>query len=156
MFKEIVVLPKRAIPDIDTPLNWAMISVVTQEGYWPEYNEKNCKKVLRLAFHDADPANPHNPHQATEEQLFTKQRANLILDFVDEVKNQIDMLVVHCEAGVSRSPAIAAVIAKILFDDDSAFFKPPFTPNMHVYRTLLNAAYERNCYDISSSDFGYF
>lgn len=143
MFKEIVVLPKRAIAEIDTPLSWGMISVVTHEGSWPEYNEKNNKGVLRLAFHDADPNNPHNPHIATDDQLFSEKRANQIIDFVAEIKDEIDMLVVHCEAGVSRSPAIAAVLAKIHFGDDKAFFKAPFTPNMHVYRVMLDTAHER-------------
>lgn len=143
MVKEIVVLPKRAIPEIDTPLNWAMISIATYKDHWPEYNEENCKKVLRLAFHDADPKSTVNPCHAKGDDLFTEARAHMIIDFVEEVKDEIDMLVVHCEAGVSRSPAIAAVIAKILFNDDSTFFKAPFTPNMHVYRVMLNTAHER-------------
>ena len=142
MIKDIVVLPRRAISEIDTPLSWAMISIATQEGTWPSYDEKNCKKVLRLAFHDADPNNPHNPHHATEDQLFNEKRANLILDFLNEI-NEVDMLVVHCEAGVSRSPAIAAVLAKVLYGDDSQFFKAPFTPNMHVYRVMLDVAHDR-------------
>jgi predicted protein tyrosine phosphatase len=143
MFKEIVVLPRRAIAEIDTPLSWGMISVATHEDTWPEYNKENNKGVLRLAFHDSDPNNKHNPHIATPEQLFGEKRANLIIDFVAEIKDEIDMLVVHCEAGVSRSPAIAAVISKIHFGDDKAFFKAPFTPNMHVYRVMLDTAHER-------------
>ena len=107
------------------------------------YNEENNKGVLRLAFHDSDPNNKHNPHIATEEQLFGEKRANLIIDFVAEIKDKVDMLVVHCEAGVSRSPAIAAVLAKIHFGDDKAFFKAPFTPNMHVYRVMLDTAHAR-------------
>lgn len=143
MIKDIIVLPRRAIPELDTPLSWAMISIATHEDTWPEYDEKNCKKVLRLAFNDADFKNSDNPNNegTTEDQLFDKKRANLILDFINEV--EVDMLVVHCEAGVSRSPAIAAVIAKILFNDDSKFFKAPYTPNMHVYRVLLDTAHER-------------
>jgi predicted protein tyrosine phosphatase len=143
MLKDIVVLPRRAIEEIDTPLAWAMISIATEEGTWPEFDDKNNKGVLRLAFHDSDPNNTHNPHIATEEQLFNSMRANLVLDFVEEKKRDIDMLVVHCEAGVSRSPAIAAVISKVVFGEDKDFFLPPFTPNMHVYRVMLDTAHAR-------------
>ena len=141
--KDIVVLPRRAIPEIDTPLSWAMISIATHEDTWPEYNKKNNKGVLRLAFHDSDPKSTVDPCHSTGDQLFNVKRANIIIDFVTEIKDEVDMLVVHCEAGVSRSPAIAAVISKILFGDDKAFFKAPYTPNMHVYRVMLDTAHER-------------
>lgn len=140
--KYIVVLPKRAIPNLDTPLSWAMISIATYEGTWPEYDETNCKKVLRLAFHDIDPKSTTDFCHAKEDQLFNEKRANLIIDFVEEVKDDIDMLVVHCEAGLSRSPAIAAAISKVIFGDDAAFFKVPYVPNMYVYRIMLKTAYK--------------
>jgi len=109
------------------------------------FDKSNCffEGVLRLSFYDSDPNNKHNPHIAPEGQLFDEKRANLVIDFVAEVKDEIDMLVVHCEAGVSRSPAIAAVLAKIHLGDDKAFFKAPFTPNMHVYRVMLDTAHAR-------------
>jgi len=138
--KEIIVLPKRAIPQLESPLYWAMISVVTLENTWPENSDQNCKKTLRLAFHDADP----NCFDTTgyEDELFDEKRANLICDFVNEIKDEVDMLVVHCEAGVSRSPAIAGAISKFMFDDDSKFFKSPYTPNMYVYRKLLETYFK--------------
>ena len=140
---EIVVLPKRAVPGIDTPLSWAMISIATKYD-WPEFDEKNCVKATRLSFEDKDPSayllkdDPNNPMK-----LFTEKQANMVIDFVEEVKDKIEMLVVHCEAGISRSPAVAGAISKVLFGDDSAFFKGPYKPNMHVYRTIIDAAHKR-------------
>lgn len=137
--EDIVVYPARAIPHIDTPLPWAMISIVTFENTWPDYNSKNCKKVLRLAFHDATPDSPNT----LKDHLFNIHLANMILDFVEEVQHEIKMLVVHCEAGLSRSPAIAAAISNWYFQDDKKYFKPPYFPNNFVYRTLMQCVRQR-------------
>ena len=52
-------------------------------------------------------------------------------------------ILVHCDAGWSRSPAVAAALTKsLLGQDDSHLFKAK-SPNMLVYRTLLNVYYER-------------
>lgn len=144
MFKDIVVFPKRAIPSLDTPLPWAMISVSTVAGEWPEYDDKNCKAVLRMSFHDADPESM-NPSPLTKpEDYFDDLQANKVLDFVESIENiGVNMLVVHCEAGISRSPAIAAAIANRYFHNDKEYFEPPYCPNMHVYRKLMNAVQER-------------
>jgi hypothetical protein len=40
---------------------------------------------------------------------------------------------------VSRSPAVAAALSKVLTGDDAAFFGGRYRPNMRVYRTLLEA-----------------
>jgi len=44
-------------------------------------------------------------------------------------------MVVHCEAGMSRSPAVAAAIAEHLGDDPLPYFAR-YTPNAHVFRML--------------------
>ena len=51
-------------------------------------------------------------------------------------------VVLHCDAGMSRSPGLAAALSKVLVGDDTEFFKR-YRPNMRVYRTLLERYYEQ-------------
>lgn len=47
-------------------------------------------------------------------------------------------------AGYSRSPAVAAAIAKAFGVDDEEYFSGGrYCPNRHVYRTMLNEFAER-------------
>jgi protein-tyrosine phosphatase len=43
---------------------------------------------------------------------------------------------VHCLAGVCRSPAVAAAISQIKYNDDSLYFDI-YHPNTLVYNTML-------------------
>lgn len=94
-----------------------------------------CRGILRLAFADADLA-------AGGEHLFDADDANAILDFVELHREHIARIVLHCDAGYSRSPGVAAALAVCLGQDDGEFFRR-YRPNMHVYRTLLNTWQER-------------
>lgn len=98
--------------------------------------------VLRLSFHDLDQTYPG--HAII---LFDTDMAHQIKGFVEErldwAKNPRSgwddlAIVVHCEAGISRSAAVAGALSKYLLGDDSKFFRTPYLPNRMVYRTLLN------------------
>lgn len=145
MFKSVIVLPKRAVPTLDTPLSWVMISIATEKDTWPEYDPKNCQKVLRMVFHDTS---PDAFGYVNKDFLFTEKQANLILDWVEGIENAADMLVVSCEAGLCRSAAVAAAISNRYFKDDKMFFRPPYVPNMYVYRTLMDKISKRGWKDI--------
>jgi predicted protein tyrosine phosphatase len=56
--------------------------------------------VLRLAFSDIEAI------QCAEDVLFSPEHASAIVDFVERWRHA-DRLVVHCHAGVSRSPGVA-------------------------------------------------
>jgi predicted protein tyrosine phosphatase len=56
--------------------------------------------VLRLAFSDIVAA------EFAEDVLFSPEHASAIVDFVQRWRHA-DRLVVHCHAGVSRSPGVA-------------------------------------------------
>jgi predicted protein tyrosine phosphatase len=70
--------------------------------------------------------------------LFTKDHAKNILDFINEHKNNIELICVNCVAGISRSAGCAGALSKILNNDDEIFFKC-YLPNRLVYRTILEA-----------------
>jgi predicted protein tyrosine phosphatase len=90
----------------------------------------SCRGVLRLSFPDLDVPLSDGP------PLFCEEQAHAIWEFVLEHRPEVRRIVLHCDAGVSRSPAVAAAIARGLGLDDAEFFKR-YRPNMRVYRTLL-------------------
>lgn len=96
---------------------------------------KGCRGILRLSFPDLEIASP----EIAEEQLFSADHAREIWTFVSEHQPSIERIIVHCDAGKSRSPAVAAALAKRLNGDDAEFFGGRYTPNMRVYRLLLGA-----------------
>lgn len=66
--------------------------------------------------------------------------AQRIIRAVEQWKDKVDQIVVHCDAGYSRSPAVAAALALALNGrgaDDEFFVKGNYCPNMHVYNTML-------------------
>ena len=70
---------------------------------------KTCRGVLRLSFPDADvPSEQH-----AEDVLFSREHAMKVWTFVQQHLPEIERIIVHCDAGVSRSPAVAAAISSI-------------------------------------------
>lgn len=92
------------------------------------------KAVLHLSFDDV------------ENDLFramTCDDAEKIVAFCLKWLPKTD-LIVHCEAGVSRSAGVCAAILKRYEGSDTMIFdNPHFRPNMHCYRRVLDA-FERN------------
>lgn len=72
--------------------------------------------------------------------LFNSDHAHDILDFVNYHWPQINLLMVHCEHGLSRSPAVAAAIGRLKTGKTRRFFRDPYIPNGYVYRQILEAA----------------
>jgi predicted protein tyrosine phosphatase len=107
---------------------WAAISITTN-GDFPTLSEENRLGLLQLAF--ADTADPDR------DDSFTPARARNILDFVDQMWEQIDVLLIHCEAGLSRSPGVAAALSRIYYNDDGPWFEYDF-PNTLVYQRLVD------------------
>jgi len=90
--------------------------------------------VLRLQFHDLDQTYPS--HAII---LFDICMAHQIKDFVENYSGRDNLIVIiHCEAGISRSAAVAGALSKHFIGSDEKFFKTPYYPNRFVYRILLN------------------
>lgn len=68
---------------------------------------------------------------------FTRAQAVEILEFVEKFVNQVSLIVVQCQAGLSRSVAVASALSKIInYVDDGIYTKG--IPNMFVYTTILD------------------
>lgn len=137
MFAEIKVMPKGKVPDFQPGVPFAIIQISTAGGDWPLAQTENCVASFQIAFPDMDLPRP------SFKETFDNQKACSILDFVELVKDKIEVLAVHCEAGLSRSPAIAGALSKHFLGTDMVFFDAPFSPNMLVYRCMTNALQER-------------
>lgn len=74
--------------------------------------------------------------KVSEGHLFNKGQAELIWNFVDKYSNNLDLIVINCESGISRSAGVGAALSKILNGDDADFFKY-FIPNRLVYRKMM-------------------
>ena len=133
-----IALPKTAIPTIDKSdvikgHNWALISIDTHAD-WPELPESviqsdQFKGVLKLHFADIN-------RPLLTYILFDDDHAKQILEFYNKIKSDITLLVVHCQAAISRSPAVCAALSKIEGQSDEYFFNTAH-PNSLVYRKLL-------------------
>jgi predicted protein tyrosine phosphatase len=114
--------------------NWAVISIGE-----PNASDGDPKvadgwhAVLRLSFHDVTP----DSHALDSGYTFmTDEDAARIVDFVRKVAPDVDGILVHCRAGISRSAAVAKWICgqyRIPFNRDYDKW------NAHVYKLLCEA-----------------
>jgi predicted protein tyrosine phosphatase len=113
---------------------YAVISISDPGTRKPQIRKSILFRVaLFLKFHDAeDEIHP-------DIVLMKPAHAKRIWRFVREHQDKIGTLVVQCEQGASRSPAVAAAICRTLGDDDSRFFEE-YVPNRYVYTLLLETA----------------
>jgi len=132
---QFIIQDERLIKTYDFKEKHIVISI-TSPGYeHPKLPElKSRIGLLQIKFHDIDKT---IISKGKEYPAFTKEQAKEIWKFFQSYKLKVNSVVVQCEVGVSRSPAVAAALAKIIGQDDSKFFKY-YVPNMFIYRLLLN------------------
>jgi predicted protein tyrosine phosphatase len=79
-----------------------------------------------------------------EADLCQATDAKAIVDLV-EAHPEARNIVIHCTAGKSRSAAVAAALHKVLNGSDAPIFdNKRYSPNMRVYRMVLEEWYERH------------
>ena len=94
--------------------------------------------VLHLHFNDTD-------SRDIADGGIDESIAMEIKRFLEKYANnpEIDLIIVHCEAGQSRSAGVAGAILKKYTNDDMQIFGDKrYSPNMLVYRTVLNKLME--------------
>ena len=141
---KLLVLGRSAAADFTFDRPWACISIGTEPGDWPKINRCQLVDLLQVAFFDLD----RMPDISDTEEivLFNEDHARQIWEFVDAVWDRVDLLLVHCLAGVARSPAVAAAIARVKYGDDKLYFKC-YIPNSLVYRTMVEYSLRNNMHD---------
>ena len=82
------------------------------------------------------------------ETPMSESDAKTIVDAFMKYKDRVEQIIVHCDAGYSRSPAVAAALAKALGMSDEVYFSSgQYCPNRHVYRMMMNELAARNFFD---------
>jgi len=160
------VLSRDTMEDFTTEENHIIISISD-----PNSEKVNIKSkplaIISLQFHDVDhrikkqkdclqcggtgksdlfpDINGGHCYACTDKmelKIFDETYAAQILDFVAAFKDTVELIVVHCEAGISRSSATAGALSLILNCEDQYFFDH-YLPNALVYRKILTVAMQR-------------
>lgn len=142
---KIIVRNRPQAETVDPPeVSHLIVSISTpgDEPAKPKTNEHTIL-MLKFQFHDADrevlPGTAAWSYFGGDVQLFTAEMAEQIVDVLSEE----NVLIVHCDAGQSRSAGVAAAVSKWFNGTDDDYFRPPYTPNRLVYRMMLEALVER-------------
>ena len=106
--------------------------------------ENRVTAILPLTFCDADrPGKDVYGKETAVSGLMGETDAQRIAIFVRTHRDK--RIIVHCDAGISRSSGVAAAIAKHYDGDDSEYFySGQFCPNMWCYRKTLTALAEND------------
>ena len=108
-------------------------------------DENRVVAILRLEFMDVDRPGDNDVYgnPTTISDLMSDRDAKTVVDFVERYKDK--RILVHCDAGISRSSAVAAAILKHYTGDDSMIFDSRwYNPNRWVYRKVLEAFNENS------------
>lgn len=103
---------------------------------------KDCDNrigYLRIKFNDIDKFDHKNP----EFILFNSNHANQILDFIEKYNNMINLIVINCSMGVSRSAGVGVALDYI-FNKATTIAEKKHAFNRHVNRVLVETYFERN------------
>lgn len=121
--------------------DWVAVSVSTETCDFVQLEGETLKEVLQLCFWDI--ANPTEERLRTMDgKLFCQGQAQQIIDFVDRWWGNVDWILVHCEAGRSRSPAIAAAIDYIWNGREASLpYFQQYDPNHFVFKTMLETKF---------------
>ncbi|CAM4214210.1 dual specificity protein phosphatase family protein [Listeria booriae] len=121
-------LPIIALPEVIAtsfkPIgkNPIMIRIADKDKtFAPLQDPGKYQGVLEVHFNDINEEDDYwglSKKESDEMVLFNKKHAEMIHDFVDQF-SEISQIVVHCNAGVSRSSAVAMQLAEYTNDLDT-------------------------------------
>lgn len=123
---------------VDSP-NTRIISINSWTHYDGQYKEDSPvhnvdeSKVLKLWFDDVVGPESYNGMDCLE---FSEDDAKQIVEFVKSFPNNVDSIIVHCAAGISRSAAVGVVLSQV-FENSELFKIKAISPNPLVMKLLL-------------------
>lgn len=134
MIKKISFIRQRVAEQMIPTENMVLISI-TQPGDKEVGLHPEWKAILRLEFDDID----GSMLPSSNSRSFTAWHAKEVLDFL-EIYKDIDELIVHCMAGISRSAAVAKFAAeKYNCNEFLRMFEKYELYNKWVYSSLKRA-----------------
>lgn len=120
-----------------------IVSITDVDSQFNRFNDNpHIKGICHIKFDDVD---------FGEENCISNEDGQSIIAFVNKYINSVDKIIVHCEAGVSRSAGVCAALMQIINGSDMEIFdNPKFCPNMSCYRTIMETYY--GSYDKEAAD----
>ena len=139
---KVMIMNRKEVLDFCKHPHLAQSIIISISTPHVEYSEfpfctatNNVIDICEVQFFDLDNTYP------IKKGLMEFKDAKKIVGFVSNYKDKI--IIVHCDAGQSRSAGVAAALSKYYNNDDSEYFdNPRFTPNMWCYKLMLNALME--------------
>ena len=102
----------------------------------------NCKGILRLSFDDCSDIFRFDDYDCGSPILtpISEDQCQGVWEFVDARLGTFKSIYINCDAGISRSPAVAAALARHYLGSEEYYFKVGiYFPQEYVYRSLLKA-----------------
>lgn len=129
----IQVLSRRDVKHLNPDVPHVVISIADAAAIHPTLADSPTRLgLLRLAFDDVE---PKRKEYYGSKRAMTVDDARQIRAFVEAHLDVAELIVVHCDAGMCRSPAVAAALWRWLENGRGPFFET-FRPNAHVFRTM--------------------
>lgn len=130
------IMSRQSAESFETKDSHAVISITDPTAENAKLPEQESRKgLLRLKFHDVD-RELNIP--GVKIVPFSNEDAKKIVEFVAQVKDSVELIVCHCEAGISRSAGVVAALKRIFEEDDSDILHL-YLPNMRVRWLILKA-----------------
>lgn len=97
--------------------------------------------LLRLCFDDINSQfDIYGDSRKLAVNLFSREQADQLAEFVFRCKDNIDILICQCRWGYSRSAAVAAAVREYFFHSGVEIFSgEEYYPNLYVFRETLKA-----------------
>jgi predicted protein tyrosine phosphatase len=113
---------------------YAIISITDPESTFALTPTTPSRAALHLKFHDVEES------WGSGYRVISDEQAEAIAAFVKAVKDDVDLFVINCDAGISRSSATAAVVSEYLGLDTLWILQNShYFPNATVMRKLRKA-----------------
>ncbi len=148
MLKNLIILPyKEALKFNPKDYGKTAIIRISSKNFKPLKHKDKFIAILELNFLDITEENFYEFSYEEIESLkstcpnpypISTYQAELIINFLKKHINEINTLVIHCDEGISRSPAVAYVIAKYFLKDNNLAkeIQEKFFPNKTVINKL--------------------
>jgi len=145
---DVIVYNRQLAETVEHKVPHVFISISTPKEDGPARlpTNSNTLGVLQLQFYDIDRVwdtrvGGTQPERVVREDverlMFQPHHAKAILAFV-AAHPIASRIIIHCDAGLSRSPGVASALLKIFAGDDNEFFKQHSGLNRRVYRMILD------------------
>ena len=134
---KILILPRKSAEIFEYSKPWACISV--SDAYAPFHadikQDGSRIDLLQLKFDDTE-------YESETRKTISKDQAKQVVDFVENVWDKVDLLMIHCNAGISRSTAIGQVVSQFYQPKFEKYFGILYSPNKLVIRMLQEVKQE--------------